>query len=124
VYDLDRDGRRTDLSGHEGAVTALATDPTGSQLISVGADATVRAWHVQDAAPIAALRVTEPLFDCCWLRGGCGVCLAGKGGVYFLELLPGTKASRPPNPERGTCSDKRQTKDLRWRRAAPGGPCR
>ena len=47
-----------ELHGHEGAISALAADPTGNWLISVGVDATVRVWNVKDG------ELTRTLTDC------------------------------------------------------------
>ncbi len=40
------------LAGHEGAVTGVAFTPTGSQLLTCGADKTVRMWNAADGKPL------------------------------------------------------------------------
>ena len=82
------------LSGHRNAVTAVSWSPGGSRLASVGWDATLRVWGLEqeeegEAAPLWTYPEPSglPLMAVAWSPSGGRIAAAGfAGGVLILEL--------------------------------------
>jgi len=75
------------LFGHKAAVTGCGFSPDGTLLATVGEDRTVRVWHVNPAACVAALRIAQPAQSCAWHPRQPLIAVGGQGGIYMIDYL-------------------------------------
>ncbi len=77
-----RDGSLLPLTGHAGAVRAVAYDPAGDRLASGGADGTVRVWRASDGASLATFTgFTGAAWCVAWSVDGASVFAGGADGT-------------------------------------------
>lgn len=84
VWDLQI-GANRQLTGHEQAVTQLAIDPTGQQLVSLSTDGSLRIWTLAGMALDAQFPFTEALFAVTLSPDGEHIYAAGGTGEFGLE---------------------------------------
>jgi WD40 repeat protein len=92
MWDAVHGDLRYALTGHQAAVTSCAASPDGRFLATTGADSTVRLWRANSGEAITAIRVTEPINMGVWHPHEAMLALAGRGGVYAVEVT-GTTAT-------------------------------
>lgn len=87
------------LTGHKGGVRALEFDDSGHQLVSAGADATIRLWPVLDAKVAQSRLLGEAgdiIPDPCFHPNGSIVATASADGTVRLWDTAGLGAIREP----------------------------
>jgi WD40 repeat protein len=79
---------RATLTGHTGAVTAVAVTADGNWLATTSLDGSVRIWDPETHAISAIMRVDLPLRACAWSPSGQSLAVAGDAGLYLLTFKP------------------------------------
>jgi WD40 repeat protein len=88
IWDLESGRLRAELTGHAGAVTAVAIAPDGAWLASAGEDGSVRIWDPVSGGIGALMRVDRPLRACAWGPFSQSLAVAGVAGLYHFTFKP------------------------------------
>ncbi len=83
-----RGSRPARLERHEGRITALAFQPEGGLLASIGEDGVVALWRVgEDDLPLGGVALDEPLSVLAWAPDGRRLAVGGAhGGVAMVDV--------------------------------------
>ena len=88
IWDPATGQQRAALTGHTGAVTAVAIAPDGTWLASAGRDGSVRIWDPVTGGISAVMRVDSWLEDCAWSPSSQSLAAAGGAGLYHFTFKP------------------------------------
>ena len=91
IWDPATGQQRATLTGHTGAVTAVAIAPDGTWLATAGGDGTVRIWDPATGQSVAQMRVESTVLSCRWLEAT-AIAAGGMVGLYVFDFLRGTVA--------------------------------
>jgi WD40 repeat protein len=72
------------LTGHTGAVTAIAIAPDSSWLASGSQDKTLRIWNAASCVISAVMRADRPFESCAWSPSGQALVTGGDAGLYVF----------------------------------------
>lgn len=103
VYDLSAGRVVRSLPGHHRQVTAMAFDPSGRRLVSVGRDGAAWLWSIEDGRG-STYRHSGRLQSVAWDEGGTQVAIGGAEGRVVLlspEVVPHGHISAHAGPVRG-----------------------
>jgi WD40 repeat protein len=87
IWDPATGEQRAALTGHAGAVAAVAIAPDGIWLAS-GDGGSLRIWDPVTCGINAFMRVNSPLQDCAWSPSGQSLAAAGGAGLYHFAFTP------------------------------------
>lgn len=75
------------FEGHEGPVRSCALSADEELVLSVSDDESTKLWDCRSGTCLASLHFDGPLMDCAWFPDGKRAVVAGRAGLYFLDVL-------------------------------------